>query len=174
VRVRPVAEPDAERIQAIYAPIVQSTHVSFETEAPTVEETRERIRAKSAHYPWLAAVDGEVLAGYAYAARHRERAAYRWCVEVSVYVHATYRGKGVGKELYLSLFERLRAQGFVNAFAGITLPNEASVGLHESLGFQPVGVYRGIGFKLGAWHDVGWWHLVLQEPPETPEEPRAP
>lgn len=104
----------------------------------------------------------------------RERAAYRWCVEVSVYVHAAYRGQGVGKGLYHSLFERLRAQGFINAFAGITLPNEASVGLHESLGFQPVGVYRGIGFKLGAWHDVGWWHLVLREPPKTPQEPRAP
>jgi L-amino acid N-acyltransferase YncA len=113
--------------------------------------------------PWLVCVDGRRVIGYAYASRHRERAAYRWCVDVSVYVRDGCRGAGVGRALYTSLIALLRLQGFCAAHAGITLPNEASVRLHESLGFRPVAVYPRVGFKCGAWHDVGWWQLGLQE-----------
>lgn len=174
VEIRSAIEDDAAAIQAIYAPIVVATFTSFETREPTVEDMRGRIRATAARYPWLVAVDGHVVAGYAYAGRHRERAAYQWSVDVSVYVHASHRGRGIGTSLYSALFERLRSLAFVSAFAGIALPNEASVRLHESFGFLHIGVYRNVGYKLGAWRDVGWWQLMLREPPATPTPPREP
>ena len=109
------------------------------------------------------------MVGYAYASRHRARAAYDWSVDASVYVHPDFQRRGIGRGLYVSLIRILRAQGFFNAYAGVTLPNAGSVGLHESIGFQAVGVYRNVGYKQGAWHDVGWWELALQplvaEPP---------
>jgi L-amino acid N-acyltransferase YncA len=174
LEVRPATEDDAAAMQAIYAPIVRSTFTSFETQEPSVEQMRERLLATLPRYPWLVAADGQVVAGYAYASRHRERAAYQWAVDVSVYVDAAHRGRAVGRRLYGALLERLRRQGFVNAYAGIALPNDASVRLHESFGFVPIGVYRNVGFKLGAWRDVGWWQLPLREPPAAPEPPRAP
>ena len=112
------------------------------------------------------------MAGYAYAARHNERSAYQWSVNTSVYVDARFQRRGVGRGLYLSLFEILRAQGYVNAYAGITLPNAGSVGLHEAMGFETVGVYRNVGFKFGAWHDVGWWQLTLKPHEASPSAPR--
>lgn len=161
VNVRAASQTDATAILGIYAPYVERTAISFETDVPTVEAFAERIDAR---YPWLVAeVDGRV-AGYAYAGPHRTRSAYRWCAEVSTYVDETYHRRGVARLLYSELFDELRAAGFVNAYAGIVLPNEASVGLHESLGFEPIGIYRRIGFKMGRWHDVGWWGLRLQEP----------
>jgi len=147
----------------IYAPIVAGTAISFETDIPAPAEMEGRIAATLAFAPWLVCADGERLLGYAYAARHRERAAYRWCVDVSVYVRDGCRRGGLGRALYSSLFELLRLQGFCAAHAGITLPNAASVGLHEALGFRPVGVYPRVGFKDGRWHDVGWWQLPLRE-----------
>jgi L-amino acid N-acyltransferase YncA len=117
---------------------------------------------------WCGEHHGEVL-GYAYASAHRTRAAYQWSVDVSVYVQAQVQRSGVGCALYSSLFKLLTLQGFYNAYAGITLPNPGSVGLHESLGFRPVGMYRAVGYKLGAWHDVGWWQLTLQAPTLSPE-----
>jgi len=119
---------------------------------------------------------GEELQGYAYASAHRTRAAYQWSVDVSVYVRADVRRAGVGRAVYRSLFALLAVQGYYNAYAGITLPNPASVGLHESLGFHPVGVYGAVGYKLGAWHDVGWWHLSLRPrsmPPDSLADLRA-
>jgi L-amino acid N-acyltransferase YncA len=124
--------------------------------------------------PWLVCEHRGELLGYAYASPHRVRAAYQWSVDVSVYIHAQARRSGVGRGLYRSLFALLTLQGFYHAYAGITLPNPASVGLHESLGFQPVGVYRSVGYKLGAWHDVGWWQLALQERVPAPEPPLQP
>ena len=174
MEVRLATEDDAAAIAAIYAPIVASTFTSFETEEPTADEMRRRVRATLEKYPWLVAAEGDAVLGYAYASRHRERAAYQWSVDVSVYVDASARGRGVGKLLYRDLFARLRSQGFVNAYAGIALPNDASVRLHESLGFTKVGVYENVGFKLGAWRDVGWWQLSLREPPPSPDAPRAP
>ena len=169
--IRLATEADAEGIVAIYAPIVRETAISFEVEAPDVNAMRRRITETLAHLPWLVCERrGEVL-GYAYASMHRTRAAYQWSVDVSVYVHVRIRRSGVGKALYTSLLRFLDLQGFYNVYAGITLPNPASVRLHESLEFQPVGVYRAVGYKLGAWHDVGWWHLALRPHAVPPGPP---
>jgi phosphinothricin acetyltransferase len=116
--------------------------------------------------------EGGALLGYAYATRHRERLAYQWSVDVSCYVHPDARGRGVGKALYIELLRALRAQGFRNAYAGIALPNAASVRLHESVGFEPVGVYRGVGYKQGGWRDVGWWHCPIGTLDADPAAPR--
>jgi L-amino acid N-acyltransferase YncA len=160
--IRLATAGDAEAVQAIYAPIVLDTVISFEVEPPSVSEMRQRILETLEHWPWLVCEhDGEVI-GYAYAGKYRVRLAYQWSVDVSVYIHERARRRGVGRALYKALFSLLRLQGFYNAQAGITLPNAGSIGLHEALGFQPIGVYRKIGYKLGAWHDVGWWQLVLQ------------
>ena len=168
-----IARPDdADAIHAIYAPIVRDTTISFELEPPTVDEMRRRIASTFAGgLPWLVGVDdASAVVGYVYAGKHRERAAYQWSVDVTAYVRADCRGQGVGKALYARLFELLVAAGYCQAFAGIALPNAASVALHESIGFQPIGVYRNVGFKRGEWHDVGWWQRELQ----LPALPRAP
>ncbi len=168
--IRLAVPADARGAAAIYAPVVAGSAISFEEDVPTADEMERRIRANLAFAPWLVCADGERVEGYAYASRHRERAAYRWCVDVSVYVRDGCRRGGVGRALYASLFALLRVQGFHAAHAGITLPNAASVGLHESLGFRPVGVYRRVGFKRGAWHDVGWWQLELRAREGAPAE----
>ena len=149
-----VARPeDAEAILAIYAPIVRETAISFEVEPPTRVEMQQRIATTLRQFPWLVCDrQGEVL-GYVYTSPHRARAAYQWSVDVSVYIHAKARRTGMGRALYHALFALLSLQGFYQGFAGITLPNPASVGLHEALGFQPVGVYQAVGYKLGSWHD---------------------
>jgi phosphinothricin acetyltransferase len=166
--IRLATPDDAPSVQAIYAPIVRETAISFELEPPTVEEMRKRIAETIEQRPWLVCeCRGDIL-GYVYASQHRTRPAYQWSVDVSVYVQARTRRFGVGRALYHALFAVLRLQGLYQAHAGITLPNPASVGLHESLGFSPVGVYRAVGYKLGAWHDVGWWQLTLQEPAGSP------
>lgn len=172
MRMRPATEVDAPAIRDIYAPIVRDTHTSFEVEVPTAEEMARRIGTTTMTHPWLVAEDEGVVVGYAYATRHMERAAYAWSVTVSVYVAPSHHGRGVGTRLYRALFEELRARGFVNAFAGIALPNEASVALHTSLGFVPVGTYRHVGFKHGRWHDAAWFQLTLQAPPEAPAPTR--
>ncbi len=164
---------DASQIAAIYAPIVRETVISFETEPPDDEEMANRIRKTLPRYPWLVCEHADEILGYAYAGTHRTRDAYQWSVDVSVYVHADHRRAGVGRGLYESLLGVLRKQGFYNSYAGIALPNPASVGLHESLGFEPVGVYEVVGHKNGAWHDVGWWHLQLRAPDDDPESPSA-
>lgn len=167
--IRLATADDAEQIQAIYVPNVLYTAISFELEPPTVDEMRQRIVKTVQHWPWLVCEHhGEAL-GYAYASEHRTRPAYHWSVDVSVYVHAQVHRSGVGRALYSSLFKLLTLQGFYNAYAGITLPNPGSVGLHEALGFRPIGVYRAVGYKLGAWHDVGWWELTLRARTVPPE-----
>ncbi|HVN83584.1 MAG TPA: arsinothricin resistance N-acetyltransferase ArsN1 family B [Candidatus Binatia bacterium] len=169
--IRLAAADDAAAIQAIYAPIVRDTAISFEVDPPSVDEMRRRIDKTIVRWPWLVCErDGEVC-GYVYASQHRERAAYRWSVDVTVYIHERARRCGVGRALYTSLFKLLALQGYANAYAGITLPNAGSVGLHERLGFTPVGVYRTVGYKLGAWHDVGWWQLGVQAAATAPEPP---
>lgn len=170
VAIRSARADDAAAIAAIYAPHVEQGYASFEERAPDAVETAERIA--SAH-EWLVAEDDEGVAGFAYASEHRARAAYRWSVDVTIYIDARAHRRGVGRALYGELFDRLRAQGFVMAFAGIALPNEPSVALHEALGFTPVGIYRTVGFKAGAWRDVGWWGMELQPPPALPVEPRV-
>jgi phosphinothricin acetyltransferase len=166
--IRLATEDDAGHVQAIYGPFC-STPVSFEGEAPSRDEMRRRIAALSGRIPWLICDEGGKVLGYAYASPHRARVAYQWSVEVSAYVAEGLRRRGIGRALYTSLLRTLTLQGYANAYAGITLPNAASVGLHEAVGFRPIGVYRGIGYKLGAWHDVGWWERALCE--KRPEPP---
>jgi L-amino acid N-acyltransferase YncA len=169
--IRLAQESDAGRIQTIYGPIVSDTVTSFEAEVPTVDEMGRRVMETLPHHPWLVCEhQGEVL-GYVYGSKHRARTAYQWSVEVSAYIHAQARRQGLGRALYVSLFKILVLQGFYNAYAGITLPNPGSVGLHEALGFQPVGIFRDVGYKFGAWHAVGWWQLPLQPPTADPAPP---
>jgi phosphinothricin acetyltransferase len=163
---------DASEVQAIYAPYCRASPVSFEIVPPTVKESRARIARVLKKFPWLVCERDGVVAGYVYANTHRERAAYRWSVDVAVYIHGSQHRRGVGRGLYTALFDLLRQQGYINAIAGITLPNPASVGLHESIGFKPIGVYKHIGFKSGAWHDVVWYQLRLRPLPGRPREPR--
>lgn len=156
---------DAAAVAQIYRPIVENTAISFELEAPDAAEMRSRIRRTTRDYPWLVAVDSDRMAGYAYGSRHRERAGYRSSVDVSVYVDAAVRRQGVGSALYDALFTRLeRAGAFHRAFAGIALPNEASVALHKKHGFELVGIYREVGRKFDRWIDVAWWQRELTDP----------
>lgn len=171
VRVRPATAGDASDMSAIYAPIVEQTPISFELIPPTAAEFAQRIRDTTRELPWIAAETGEGVVGYAYASRHHVRAAYRWSVHTSVYVAEEWRGRGVGAALYSVLIDELRMMGYVSAYAGIALPNAGSVALHEKLGFVASGRFPAAGFKQGSWHDVGWWHLALREPPPAPPEP---
>jgi phosphinothricin acetyltransferase len=170
--IRMATPDDAAAIASIYGPYCDSTAVSFEVVAPSTEEMALRIRTTTTQFPWLVLdVDGEV-AGYAYASRHAPRAAYGWSVDTAVYVASTHHRRGVARALYAALFPLLRVQGYFNAYAGIALPNPASVGLHEAEGFTLVGVYDNVGYKLGAWHAVAWYHLALQRPRAEPDPPR--
>lgn len=162
---------DGPAVAAIYRPAVVNSVISFELEPPDGAEMTRRIEATLVRTPWLVCDMDNVVTGYAYAGLHRERAAYRWSVDVSAYVREDARRTGVARALYTSLFAVLALQGFRNAYAGITLPNAASVGFHEALGFTPVGVYRRVGFKLGAWHDTGWFERTLAAHIVPPPEP---
>lgn len=169
--IRPAELGDAAAIAAIYRPYVETTAVSFEEIPPSAEEMAERIAKTIATHPWLVAVvDGEVR-GYAYAGFHRARPAYRWSAEVTVYLHEDFQGRGIGRALYEALFLELSERGFVRAFAGIALPNPGSVALHESMGFAPIGIFPGIGYKMGRWHDVAWYWRALRDTEEAPIEP---
>jgi L-amino acid N-acyltransferase YncA len=170
IRLATVA--DSDQVRRIYAPFCEDdSPVSFEVEPPTVEEMGRRIARTLERHPWLVCDAGGEILGYVYGSVHRERAAYGWSVDVSAYIADGRRGSGIGRALYTSLFALLRLQGYVNAYAGATLPNPGSVGLHLAMGFEPVGVYREVGFKGGAWHDVAWWHRALGERPDRPEPP---
>lgn len=172
--IRLARTEDAAAIRAIYAPYVIDTAISFETEPPSALEMADRIGKTLIGHPWLVDEHDGAIRGYAYASPHRTRAAYRWSVDVAVYVAQSGHRQGLGRGLYRPLFDILRAQRFHAAYAGITLPNDASVGLHEALGFRPVGVYQRVGYKSGAWRDVGWWELALgggESPAGPPEEP---
>jgi L-amino acid N-acyltransferase YncA len=172
--IRLANKDDAPQIAAIYRPFCVDNCVSFETEAPGPDEMAARIDKIRARFPWLVDVRDGAVAGYAYASPHRERSAYRWVVEVTVYIHESYRGKGIGRALYTELFKRLKEQGLYRAYAGILIPNPASQGFHEAMGFEPVGVYKKVGYKLGAWLDVGWWVLEIQPAKDSPADPKPP
>jgi phosphinothricin acetyltransferase len=170
--IRLATESDAEALQAIYAPYVRETVISFELEPPDVETMRGRICTTLEHFPWLVCEYNDEVIGYAYASRHRERPAYQWSVDVSAYVRQNFYRFGIGRGLYTSLLPLLCLQGYFSAFAGIALPNDASIGLHQAMGFQPIGVYPNVGYKLGKWHDVAWLGRELQPPAETPAPPK--
>ena len=170
-RIRVATVADAPGVHAIYAPEVEHGTASFETEPPSVEEMARRIEATLPVYPWLVwEEDGRIL-GYAYASRHRDRAAYRWSVDAAVYVAPDAQGRGVARALYARLFEILTLQRFRAAYGGVTASNAPSEALHRACGFELVGVYREVGFKLDRWRDVGWWRRTLHEAPGQPAEP---
>jgi L-amino acid N-acyltransferase YncA len=170
--VRSASPLDAAACAAIYALYVSETVISFEAEAPSEDEMARRIADAVATHAWLVAdVDREVV-GYAYGHAFAPRAAYRWSTETSVYLARERRGQGIGRALYEALFDRLAARGYWRAFAGIALPNDASVGLHDAAGFEPAGIFRRVGWKHGAWHDVAWFQKdigVATDPPTQPE-----
>lgn len=171
VRLRLATPADAAGVLAIYGPVVETSGASYEWEAPDLAEMERRIRALEGEYPWVVAErEGRIL-GYAYGSRHRPRLGYQWCLETTVYVAPDAHRRGLGRALYTALLALGRRQGFVMAYGGIRLPNEASVALHEALGFRHLGTFRNSGYKLGEWHDSGWWQLQLQEPPDTPQPP---
>lgn len=169
--IRLAGPGDSAAIAAIYRPSVTDTVVSFEYEPPDAEEMGSRVEKTMARLPWLVYETSAGVIGYAYAALHSDRAAYQWSAAVSVYIRGDNHRRGVGRALYTSLFEILVLQGIRNAYAGLTLPNPGSRGLHTAMGFTSVGVYRNIGYKFGAWHDVEW--LERQMAPRI-EEPPAP
>jgi phosphinothricin acetyltransferase len=173
VQIRVAAETDAAVVRAIYAPVIESSATSFELEVPSVAEMGARITTRQPAHPWLVIEDETGVQGYAYAGRFSGRPAYDWSVETSIYLAPTARGRGVGAALYTALLQVLAAQGYRQAMAGISLPNAASVALHEGLGFAPVGVYRAVGWKFETWHDVGWWQRGLGGPEAPPHGPVA-
>lgn len=173
MKIRAARPADAAAIAAIYAPYVTGSVVSFETEAPAADEIARRMAGDAGKYPWLAACnDDDALLGYAYATAFRTRPAYRFSVETTVYVAADAHGRGIGGALYGALLPMLEAQGFAQAIAAITLPNLASVALHERFGFRRIGAYEEVGFKQGGWHSVGLWQRALAPLGDTPGEPK--
>jgi L-amino acid N-acyltransferase YncA len=171
VIIRLATTADAGAVRDIYAPVVETTAISFELDVPSEAEMAARIAERQPLHPWLVAVVDDGVAGYACAGPFKARPAYDWSVETSVYVASAGRGRGVGLALYRGLLAVLTAQGFRQAMAGIALPNPASVALHERAGFGPVGVYRAAGWKLGSWHDVGWWQRPLARGDGAPRPP---
>lgn len=169
LRIRTAQPSDAAAIAAIYRPIVNATAISFEEQAPSDHEMAQRITAANDRHRWLLAESAGRIAGYAYATGHRARSAYRFSAETSVYVDPACHGQGIGAALYRRLFEELAARGFYHAYAGIALPNDASIRLHVSAGFEHVGTFPMVGFKFGRWHDVAWWHKTVQ--PGVPHTP---
>lgn len=165
---------DAAALAEIYAPYCEATVISFEETAPSTEEMQRRVAAIGATRPWIVLEDhhGRVV-GYAYASAHHDRAAYRWSASTAIYIGRGHHRRGAGRALYTTLFALLRALGYRQATAGITLPNPASVGLHAAFGFAPAGVYRQIGYKMGAWHDVGWFQAEIQPGSDRPADPRS-
>lgn len=170
-QIRLATPEDAAGILAIYAPYIQNTSYTFETEVPSVQEFAERIRSYLVNWPWLVWEEEGKVAGYAYGARYRERVAYQWCTESSIYMHDDFQKAGIGRRLYTTLIEILKRQGFRNVYAVINLPNEKSVAFHEKSGFTHFATYEQVGYKLGKWKNVGWWRLVLNE---FGDEPAAP
>lgn len=170
--IRPVQLKDAGGIIGIYKPFIENTATTFEMTVPSVGAFSERIKMYTEKYPWIVAeADGEVI-GYAYASKHREREAYQWCVESSVYVKEQYHRTGIAKALYNQLFDILSRCGYVNVYAGITLPNPKSYAFHTKMGFTPIGVYQNIGYKLGRWHDVAWLVKPVNDHGNYPAPPK--
>ena len=163
--IRTATTVDAAACVAIYRPLVESTAVSFETIVPSVEEFAARIQNSLSAWTWLIAEKNGRCIGYAYGHSHRQRAAYRWSVEVTIFVDAGHRGQGVGSQLYRRLFTDLASLGYCNAYAGVTQPNEASMALHRGVGFEYIGTFRSVGRKFDRWHDVAWFQRKLRETP---------
>jgi len=161
--IRPATINDAGAFLDIYAPFILHSGITQETEVPSVHEFQQRIKNTLSERPWLTAEVNGTIAGYAYAGKHRDRKGYQWCIEPSVYLHKDFYGRNIAAALYTALFDLLKVQGYVNAYAVITLPNANSVAFHEKFGFRPLTVFKKIGYKLNQWHDVGWWEYQVNE-----------
>lgn len=171
-KIRLANEDDSASLLEVYGPFIANTSITFEYEIPSIDVFKERIKNISMTYPWLVCeVNGKVV-GYAYASKHRDRAAYQWSVDFAIYVDPKHHRNYIAKALYTALIKILKAQGYYNAYAGITLPNEKSQGFHESFGFALIGLYHNVGYKFGKWHDVGWFELKLAEHSQEPAMPR--
>lgn len=166
--IRLARPEDTSSILEIYAPYIRDTSITFETEVPSESEFAGRIRTYMINFPWLVFEKDQKVAGYAYAARYRERAAYQWGVECSVYIHPEFHRAGIARQLYQALFRILKFQGFTTVYAVINLPNDSSVALHETLGFHHFATYEKVGYKLGRWKNVGWWQLTLNDYIDNP------
>lgn len=170
--IRPVQIQDTKAILDIYAPYILNSAFTFETTVPSEQEFAERINTYTQKYPWLIAEDDGKIIGYAYAGKHRDREAYQWCVESSVYVLDEYHGKGIAHHLYNRLFELLKQFGYINVYAAITLPNSKSISFHTKMGFEHFTTFKNIGYKLGKWHDVAWMVKVINEHADDPGAPK--
>ncbi|MGE5630561.1 MAG: N-acetyltransferase family protein [Caulobacteraceae bacterium] len=173
MKIRLAKEQDSASLLEIYGPYIKDTSVSFEYEVPSVSEFAKRIQGVTEKYPWLVCEYDREIVGYAYASKHRERAAYQWSVDVSVYINPNYHRMHIATALYTALTELLKLQGYYNAYAGITSPNAKSEGFHQSFGFEPIAVYHNVGYKFDIWHDVRWFELALSEYSKKPEAPKA-
>jgi phosphinothricin acetyltransferase len=171
--LRLISENDVGEVLEIYKPYVLHTIITFEYETPSIDEFLQRIKANITDYPWLVCLHDNKIIGYAYAGFHRYRTAYQWSCESSVYLLPEFHHKGIASILYETLFSLLRIQGYINVYAGISLPNEKSVGFHQSFGFKKIGIYKKIGYKFDKWHDVEWFQFHLQEHIHNPSIPRS-
>ena len=168
-----LAKPaDAAAILSIYAPYIENTSLTFETETPAIDDFAKRIDQYLDNWPWLVDEEEGIIRGYAYASRYRERTAYQWSVECSVYIHDDHFRTGIARKLYTALFLLLKEQGFTTVYAVINLPNDRSVAFHESMGFRYFATYEKVGYKLGKWKNVGWWQLQLNDYIDEPAAPR--
>ena len=171
-KIRIATEADSASILEIYAPFIMDTIITFEYEVPTLAEFAKRMTNIHKKYPWLLCEINGNIVGYAYASKFNERAAYDWSVDFSIYINPKYHGKNIGKSLYFSLSQLIKLQGYYNAYAGVTLPNIKSEGLHQSFGFKPIGVYQNVGYKFGNWYDVKLFGLKINEYPKSPIKPK--
>jgi phosphinothricin acetyltransferase len=171
--IRLIEQTDAQATLNIYAPYVQQTAVSFEYEVPTIQEWEKRIETYSNDCPWLVCEQQGKVVGYAYAGKHRSRVAYAWSAELAVYILEQFHGFGIAAALYKTLFDLLRLQGYVNALAGVTIPNAKSENFHLKMGFEDVGIYKNVGYKIGDWHSTRWFQLALQPHEKEPKKPRS-
>jgi phosphinothricin acetyltransferase len=171
--IRLITPDDAEAALNVYAPYVLHTSATFEYEIPAAEDFRKKIEKITAQYPWLACeCDGEI-AGYAYGSMHRDRTAYQWSPEATVYLNEKFHRKGIARVLYSALFEMLKMQGYYTAFAGVLSTNEKSVEFHRAMGFEDIGLFKNIGYKLGEWHTNLWMQYEIQKPILNPPVPKA-
>lgn len=166
-------ERDAAGILDIYSNYIEHTTVTFETEIPSVAAFANRIEGIIEAYPYIVCEANGMITGYAYASKHRERAAYRYDADMSVYIAKEHHGRRIGTALYSALFELLRTQGYINTYAGIALPNEKSIGFHKAMGFAEIGIYHNTGYKLGRWIDVLWMQKAIAPYPDNPTSPKG-
>ena len=169
--IRVATKDDAVGMLEIYAPFILNSGITQETEVPSVEDFQQRVLSNLIERPWLVCEINNEIAGYAYAGKHRDRKGYQWCTEPSVYISEKFFGVGAANALYTALFDILELQGYVNAYAVITLPNDRSIAFHKKFGFEYLTTYKKIGYKLGQWHDVGWMQYEVNPHKENPEDP---